>query len=190
MIGDALPILLRQANAELSGAFSIKGDFSLRERLRALDIFECMIRIDNVASTEHLSGINSHLDHWALSDPQSLARRLSELPKTLTLAVALTISAGGLGALSNHISLYHWIELARAANGVSSTQAEALRRNHKLEPYLSGGTPDQPQIDLPRVLSFPLPSALRVVQNFRFRKGLMEDSGYREAMRRYVRFFC
>lgn len=190
LIDDALPIILRQANSGMPAALSLEGEVGFWLRMKALDIFECMIRIDDVARAQSLTGLSPQLDGWALSDPVSLAGRLMREKRAITLAVLLTISPHALGRLSEHLPLTHWMEAARAVNRVSPDQASALRRNPQVEQYLCGKMSTPPRLNLPWVLPLPAPSALRVVQNFRFRRGLMEDSGYREAMRRYIRFFC
>lgn len=190
MIDEALPIILRQANTGMSGAFSLEGDVGFWLRMKALDIFECMIRVDDVAQARSLVGVNSQLDSWALSDPASLAEKLLAEPRTLTLGVLLTVSTAALGQLASHLPLTRWMEVARAVNRVSFGQASALRESRALERYLCGSGGPSPRLDLPWVLPLPAPSALRVVQNFRFRRGLIEDAGYQEAMRRYIRFFC
>lgn len=190
MIDEALPIILRQANTSVPAALSLEGEVGFWLRMRALDVFECMIRIDDVASSQSLTGLSAEIDGWARSDPVSLAGRLMRERRAITLAVLLTISPVALGRLSEHLPLIHWMEAARAVNRVSPDQASALRQNTQLESYLVGKTPQRPRLNLPWVLPLPAPSALRVVQNFRFRRGLMEDTGYREAMRRYIRFFC
>ena len=191
MIDEVLPTILRDAHSHLSGAFSLRGEVGLSVRIRAMDIFECMICIDNAASRAYLTGCYQRLDGWALSEPGSLAERLRLLPRTWSLATVLTITPRAMGRLCEEFSLYTWMELARASNGVSADQAAELRENRELETFICEDVSvEPPSLNLPTVMALPMPSALRVVQNFRFRKGLRQDSGYQDAMRQYVKFFC
>lgn len=162
---------------------------SLTTRMTTLDIFEMMIRIDDLAVASSLSGRNPTLQRWAENDAASLVHRLAGEPKSYLLAVLLTVAPTGVGQLACHLSFFTWMELARAANNLSQDQLQALARCAEFEPYLLGEGSTRPRIDMPMVFLFPLPSMLRVVQSARFRLGLLKPQGYDEALRRYVRFF-
>lgn len=188
-IDEALPLILKRANRPLGGSDQTD-PVGVWDSTKWLDIFECMLRIDDYAHTENLSGTSSYLDQWAKSDPAGLNEALLKESKKLLLAVVLVITPRALGHLSSQISLTHWMEAARAVNRVSKEQFRALHDVSGLEAYLAGRTRQTPTVDLPWVLPLPAPSMLRVVQSMKFRLGLVSDKGYREAMRRYIRFYC
>ena len=142
-------------------------------RVKALDIFECMIRIDEVSHSHYLSALNRSLDQWALTDPRSLCSRLLGESGQLTLATLLTVSAPALGRLSPQLPLKTWLEAARAANKITPDHAAGLKKCRTLEPYLLGESRRVPRLSLPWVLPLPAPSMLRAVQNFRFRQSLL-----------------
>ncbi len=149
-----------------------------------------MLRIDDAAFTESLSGTSSFLDDWARQSPTSLVETLRRENKRMLLAVLLLVSPRALGFLSSHLPLTYWMEAARAVNRISPEQFKALRHTGELEEYLAGRSRQAPRLNLPSVFPLPAPSMLRVVQSMKFRMGLTGDEGYREAMRRYIRFYC
>ncbi len=188
---EALPIILGEMVALKGGLPAPRGEISLEQRLSALDRFEMMIRIDDVAVQAGLSEICPQLDRWATVDPPSLVRRLRQEPGHFSLAALLTLSPQGLARMASELSLLRWMEVVRALNRVSPEQLTLLRQNHQmLEDYLLGISSSPPPLDLPWVLPVPAPSILRVVQGIKFRYSLLEEEGYRAAMARYIRFFC
>lgn len=189
-IDEAIPHILKKFHGILKGERSRVPGLSPWIQMTALDTFECMIRIEDTAQAGHVANSNPRLDHWALSDPESLYQRLRKEPSKYTLAVLLTISPKGMGMLARHLSFLSWMDSTRAANRLDESHFVTIRGNQELEDYLLGHSSTQPDLKLPFVLPVPLPSMLRVVQNFRFRKNLLKDSEYQQAMRRYIHFFC
>lgn len=149
-----------------------------------------MLRIDDAALAESLSGTSTFLDEWARKSPATLVDTLRRENKRMLLAVLLLITPRALGVLSSHLPLTYWMEAARAVNRISHDQFRALRENRELEQYLSGHSGRAPRMNLPSVFPLPAPSMLRVVQSMKFRMGLTGEKGYAEAMRRYIRFYC
>jgi len=189
-IEEALPIILRRANHPLWAPVDPEGRIGLWDSTRWLDIFECMLRIDDAAQAESLSATSAYFDEWAKNDPRALVEALRRENKRMILAVLLVVSPRALGSLSSHLSLTYWMEVARAVNRVSREQFQSLRDTSELEAYLAGRSSRQPRLNLPSVFPLPAPSMLRVVQSMKFRFGLVADDGYRKAMRRYIRFYC
>ena len=189
-IDEALPIILRRANHPLEASRKQQASVGLWDSTKWLDIFECMLRIDDAAFTESLSGTSSFLDDWARQSPATLVDILRRENKRMLLAVLLLVSPRAPGFLSSHLPLTYWMEAARAVNRISPEQFKALRHNRELEEYLAGRSRNAPRLNLPSVFPLPAPSMLRVVQSMKFRMGLSGDEGYREAMRRYIRFYC
>lgn len=189
-IDEALPIILAEMNAVRSRTTVDLPRVGLRRRLTAMDIFEIMVRIDDLAIVHSLSGSSSELDRWALNDCAGLVRRLNGEPGSFLLAVLLTISPHGLAQMASQLSLFRWMEVARALNGVTENQFRALHNLQDFEDYLTGATARRPKVDLPYVFPLPAPSVLRIVQGFKFRFEIFKDQGYQQAMKRYIRFFC
>ena len=189
-IDEALPIILKRANYPLWAPHDPQDHVGLWTSTKWLDIFECMLRLDDAACAESLSGTNLYLDEWARRNPESLVETLRRENKRMLLAVLLVVTPRALGFLSSHLPLTYWMEAARAVNRISREQFRALRDTSELQSYLSGGSKHPPRLSLPSVFSLPAPSMLRVVQSMKFRFGLVGDEGYREAMRRYIRFYC
>lgn len=189
-IEESLSIILAEMLAIRTRTPPPDASISLTDRMTTLDIFEMMIRIDDLAVTSSLSGTSPALDHWAEVDCASMLRRLDEEPRSYLLAVLLILSPRGLARVAQHLSFFRWMEVARAANNLSPDQLAAIRGSRELERYLTGSGYNRPRLDLPVVFPVPLPSVLRVVQSARFRFNLLKQEGYDEALRRYVRFFC
>jgi hypothetical protein len=189
-IDEALPIILKRANYPLWAPHDPEDHVGLWTSTKWLDIFECMLRIDDAAATESLSGTNAYLDEWARSSPEALVESLRRENKRMLLAVLLVVTPRALGFLSSHLPLTYWMEAARAVNRISRDQFRGLRDTTDLQSYLSGSSGTPPKLNLPAVFPLPAPSMLRVVQSMKFRFGLVGDEGYREAMRRYIRFYC
>ncbi len=189
-IDEALPIILAEMNAVRNRTTVDLPRVGWRRRLTAMDIFEIMVRIDDVAIVNSLSGSSFELDRWALNDCAGLVRRLSTEPGSFLLAVLLTISPQGLAQMASQLSLFRWMEVARALNGITPDQLKALNYLKELEDYLMGATSRRPKVDLPFVFPLPAPSVLRIVQGFRFRFEILKEQGYQQAMKRYIRFFC
>lgn len=189
-IEEALPIILRRANFPVWAPRNSEENVGLWTSTKWLDIFECMVRIDDAAAAESLSDTNPLLDSWALQNPRTLVEALRRENGRMLLAVLLVVSPRALGNLSSHLPLTYWMEAARAVNRVSVEQFRALTDTSALGEYLAGRSRHAPRVDLPTVFPLPAPSMLRVVQSMKFRFGLTGDEGYREAMRRYIRFYC
>lgn len=189
-IEESLSIILAEMLAIRTRAPAPEGSVSLTDRMTTLDIFEMMIRIDDLAVQSSLSGTSPALEHWAQVDCPSLLRRLEKEPRGLLLAVLLKLTPRGLASIARHLSFFRWMEIARAANNLSSDQLEAIRASYELDSYLTGTTHNRPRLDLPFMFPLPMPSVLRVVQSARFRLNLLKQEGYDEALRRYMRFFC
>ncbi len=160
----------------------------LQDRLQALDIFEMMIRVDDLSQQTGLSGSCPELERWAELDVGSLGRRLSKERGGIVLATLLLLSPQALGAVAPEISFLRWMEVARALNHITQEQLRMLRGDCGLQGYLMG-TARIPELNFPWVFPLPLPSVLRVVQSTRFRLGLMKPEGQAEARRRHARFF-
>ncbi len=163
-------------------------DVALMDRLQALDLFEMMIRVDDLSEQGGLSGGNPELDRWAELDPASFGRKLSAEPGGIILATLLLLSPRALGALAPQLSFMRWMEVTRALNHVTPEQLRGLRGDYRLEQYLTGAA-GRPHLNFPWVFPLPLPSVLRVVQSTKFRLGLMNPEGQAEARRRHARFF-
>lgn len=186
---ESLSIILAEMLAIRTRTSAPEAAVTLTDRMTILDIFEMMIRIDDLAVESALSGTNRGLDHWAVVDTPSLVRRLANEPRSYTLATLLTLSPRGLASVARHLSFFSWMEVARAANNLTRDQLAEIGRS-ELEAYLTDASPRRPRLDLPLVFVLPLPSVLRVVQSARFRLNLLKQDGYDQAMGRYVRFFC
>lgn len=186
---ESLSIILAEMLAIRTRSAAPDAAVNLTDRMTTLDIFEMMIRIDDLALESGLSGRNPQLDHWAMVDTPSLIQRLSSESRSFTLATLLTLSPRGLAAVARHLSFFTWMEVARAANNLTRDQLNSIGRC-ELEAYLTGVSSLRPRLDLPLVFALPLPSVLRVVQSARFRLNLLKQHGYDQAMARYVRFFC
>lgn len=160
----------------------------LQDRLQALDIFEMMIRVDDLSQQTGLSGSCLELERWAELDVASLGRRLSKESGGIVLATLLLLSPRALGAVAPEISFLRWMEVARALNHITQEQLRMLHGDCGLQGYLMG-TAGRPELNFPWVFPLPLPSVLRVVQSTRFRLGLMKPEGQAEAKQRHARFF-
>jgi hypothetical protein len=189
-IEESLSIILAEMLAIRTRTPPPSASVSLTDRMTTLDIFEMMIRIDDLAVASSLSGTSPTLEHWVEVDCPSLLRRLENEPRGYMLAVVLVLSPRGLARVARHLSFFRWMEIARAANNLSPDQLKAIRGNHALEAYLTGASSVRPALDLPMLFPLPMPSVLRVVQSARFRFNLLQAEGHEEALRRYVRFFC
>lgn len=189
-IEESLSIILAEMLAIRTRSAPPDASVSITDRMTTLDIFEMMIRIDDLAVHCGLSGTGSVLEHWAQTDCPSLLRRLDDEPRAYLLAVLLLLSPKGLASVARHLSFFRWMEVARAANNLSPDQLSAIGRCRDLEDYLTGAIRQRPRLDLPMLFPLPLPSVLRVVQSARFRLQLLKQEGHDEALRRYVRFFC
>ena len=189
-IDEAIPHILKKFHGILKGERGRIPGLSPWTQMTALDTFECMIRLEDTAQNGGVANSNPRLDQWACTDPEGLKDRLRTEPRNLTLAVLLTISPKGMGELARHLSFLAWMDTTRAANRLDESHFRTIRCNMELEDYLLGHSSSLPPLKLPYVLPFPVPSMLRVVQNFRFRKKLLKDLGYQQAMKRYIRFFC
>lgn len=189
-IEESLSIILAEMLAIRTRTSPPEAAVSLTDRMTTLDIFEMMIRIDDLAVQSSLSGTRPALEHWAQVDCPSLLKRLETEPRGFLLAVLLTLTPRGLACVARHLSFFRWMEIARAANNLSPDQLNAIASSPHLESYLTGHTHTRPRLDLPLILPIPMPSVLRVVQSARFRLNLLKQEGYDEALRRYVRFFC
>lgn len=187
---ESLSIILAEMLAIRTRTRAPDVSLGLTARMTTLDIFEMMIRIDDLAVASSLSGINPMFERWALADPSSLVHRLEQEPKGYLLAVLLTVAPKGLAQMARHLSFFTWMEVARAANNLSQDQLEQLRDCRELEEYLAGSGQKRPDLSLPLIFPLPMPSVLRVVQSARFRLKLLGQEGYEEALQRYVRFFC
>lgn len=187
-LAEAISILLEDIIAVRHRRSRPVAKVAISDRLQALDLFEMMIRVDDVASQAGLSGSCPELERWAELDPDSLGARLATEPGGLVLAVLLLLSARALGRVAPQISFLRWMELTRALNHITQPQLAALRSSEGLERYLLG-TAARPDLNFPWVFPLPLPSVLRVIQSTRFRLGLLRPEGQAEAWRRYARFF-
>lgn len=189
-IEESLSIILAEMLAIRTRTPPPEASVSLTDRMTSLDIFEMMIRIDDLAVQSALSGTSAALEHWTEVDCPSLLRRLETEPRGFLLAVLLQLSPRGLARVAQHLSFFRWMEVARAANNLTTDQLMAIARDHQLERYLAGSNLPRPRLDLPLLFPLPMPSVLRVVQSARFRMNLLKQEGHDEALRRYVRFFC
>lgn len=189
-IEESLSIILAEMLAFRTRTAPPEASVSISDRMVTLDIFEMMIRIDDLSMENGLSGASPTFDQWALTDCPSLLARLEREPRGYLLAVLLLLSPRGLAGVARHLSFFRWMEAARAANNLSPDQLKTLARCGELEAYLTGASRQRPRLDLPMLFPIPVPSVLRVVQSARFRLGLLKQEGHDEALRRYVRFFC
>jgi hypothetical protein len=189
-IEESLSIILAEMLAIRTRTAPPDASVSLTDRMTTLDIFEMMIRVDDLAMQAGLSGTSPTLEQWAHADCPSLLHRLEQEPRGYLLAVLLLLSPRGLACVARHLSFFRWMEVARAANNLSLDQLRAIGQCSELEHYLTGVSRQRPRLDLPMLFPLPLPSVLRVVQSARFRLNLLKQEGHEEALRRYVRFFC
>lgn len=188
-IAESLSVLLEEMQAVRMRTPYPRTGVSLSARMVTLDIFEMMILLDDLAQSSGLSGLNQALDRWASLDGASFVARLSCEPNSLLLASLLTIGPRGLAGVADHLKFFRWMEVTRAGNNLSQDQLRSIGSCTSLEPYLNGAYVARPQLKLPFISSFPLPSMLRVVQSARFRLGLLREEGHRAAMLHYARFF-
>ncbi len=188
-LAEAIALLLEDITAVRDRRPRLIDRVRMQDRLQALDLFEMMIRVDDLGQSAGLTGSCPELERWVELEPETLGRRLARESGPILLATLLVLSPRSLARLAPTLSFLRWMEIARALNNISPNQLAFLHQVTNLESYLLGQTSGAPPLDMPWVFRLPLPSVLRVVQSTRFRFGLIKPEGQAEAWRRYARFF-
>lgn len=189
-LNRAILLLLHEMQDFRERRWSGRVEVGFKARVMALDIFEMMIRVDDLALSSGLSGLHRELDHWAIIDGASVVRRLRMESRSMMLATLLTLGPKGLAGVAEHMTFFEWMEVVRAANNLTLDQLRAIAEASELESYLLGRGGRCPKLRLPIQLPLPLPSALRAVQSARFRWGLFRGNSTEQAFVRYFRFFA
>ncbi len=188
-LAEAIALLLEDITAVRDQRPRLIDRVRMQDRLQALDLFEMMIRVDDLGQSAGLTGSCPELERWAELEPETLGRRLTRESGSVLLATLLVLSPKSLARLAPSLSFLRWMEVARALNNVSPEQLAFLPQADQLQSYLLGQSNGAPNLNMPWMFPLPLPSILRVVQSGRFRMGLVKPEGQAEAWRRYARFF-